>query len=92
MLSDGHFVGNHTYEHKNPATTLDEEGMTAMIEDVELQAAAFKGVTGEDMPLSVRVRVRTVTGYCRSTTIWAIAPFSGLRIQRLAGRRAARSQ
>ncbi|NJP40853.1 polysaccharide deacetylase family protein [Oscillospiraceae bacterium HV4-5-C5C] len=54
MLADGHFVANHTYNHLNPATTLSEDGIQAMIADVEDQAAAFKEVTGQDMPRYIR--------------------------------------
>ncbi|MDD2214549.1 MAG: polysaccharide deacetylase family protein [Oscillospiraceae bacterium] len=54
MLADGHFVANHTYNHLNPATTLADDGIQAMIADVEDQAAAFKAVTGQDMPRYIR--------------------------------------
>lgn len=54
MLNEGHLVGNHTLNHKNPVKTLNEEGILAMARDVQDNADKFVELTGATMPLYLR--------------------------------------
>ena len=50
MVSEGHIVGNHSYNHPDMTTKNQSEFM----EQLDKTATAFKNVTGQDMPMFYR--------------------------------------
>lgn len=50
MVDEGHIVGNHSYNHPDMTTKSKEDFMAQL----DKTAAAYKKVTGEDMPMFYR--------------------------------------
>lgn len=50
MVSEGHIVGNHSYNHPDMTTKSQSE----FIQQLEKTATAYKNITGEDMPMFYR--------------------------------------
>ena len=50
MVSEGHIVGNHSYNHPDMTTKNQSEFM----EQLDKTATVFKNVTGQDMPMFYR--------------------------------------